>query len=65
MLLEPEEYLAQIREARAIFANLPDVPSGVSFEQRAEDKETVQALLGSPGDGDLFDELEELVLVGD
>ena len=66
-LLEPEEYLAQVREARAIFARLPDVPTGVSFEQRAEDREAVNALLGSPGDGDLFDadELLEELSLGD
>ena len=60
--------LAQVREARAIFARLPDVPTGVSFEQRAEDRETVNALLDSPGDGDLFDAdelLEELDLRDD
>lgn len=70
-VLEPEEYLEQVREARAIFAKLPEVPTGVSFEQRAEDTDAVNELLDHPGEGAIFDAddadelLEELSLRDD
>ena len=40
-----ETYVNDVKAARAIFNRMPSIPSGVSFEQRSEDKVAVERIM--------------------